>query len=87
MTAILTGVLILSSIALLFVLIRTKLSFEWLRRFALHIVIASLGLYAINYSGLLSGWEIPLNPVTIGTVMVLGVPGIALIAGLRMTLF
>ncbi|MWC31051.1 pro-sigmaK processing inhibitor BofA family protein [Paenibacillus sp. MMS18-CY102] len=87
MTIVLTGILILSSATLLFVVIRAKPSFEWLRRFAIHIVIAALGLYAINYSGLLSGWEIPLNPATIGTVMVLGLPGIVLIAGLRMALF
>ncbi|WP_127533750.1 pro-sigmaK processing inhibitor BofA family protein [Paenibacillus kobensis] len=81
------AVLVVSSLSLVLVLIRNRYSLEWIRRLALHLILAAIGLYAINYSGLLSGWEIPLNFATIGTVMVLGLPGIALIVGLRYTLF
>jgi inhibitor of the pro-sigma K processing machinery len=82
-----TALLVVSSLSLLVVLIRNRNSLEFLRRFALHLILAALALYAINYSGLISGWEIPLNMTTVGTVMVLGLPGVALIAGLKAVLF
>jgi len=87
MKGIMLAVLIVSSLSLILVLVRNRYSLEWIRRLALHLILAALGLYAINYSGLISGWEIPLNLATIGTVMMLGLPGIALIVGLRYTLF
>ncbi|MBD3921796.1 pro-sigmaK processing inhibitor BofA family protein [Paenibacillus sp. PR3] len=82
-----TALLVISSLSLLVVLFRNRGSLEFLRRFALHLILAALALYAVNYSGLLSGWEIPLNATTVGTVMVLGLPGVALIAGLKAVLF
>ncbi|GFN34003.1 pro-sigmaK processing inhibitor BofA family protein [Paenibacillus xylaniclasticus] len=87
MKIVMIAVLIVSSISLILVLIRNRYSLEWIRRLALHLILAAIGLYAINYSGLIDGWEVPLNFATIGTVMVLGIPGIALIVGLRYTLF
>jgi inhibitor of the pro-sigma K processing machinery len=65
------------------VVLRNKLSWGWLRGFMLHLVLAAALLYVLNYSELVPGMYIPLNPVTIGTVVTLGVPGIALIAGLQ----
>ncbi|WP_442950418.1 pro-sigmaK processing inhibitor BofA family protein [Paenibacillus sp. DMB20] len=40
----------------------------------------------LNFSGLVPAAYIPLNPMTISTVMVLGVPGVALLLGLKLTL-
>ncbi|WP_336790836.1 pro-sigmaK processing inhibitor BofA family protein [Paenibacillus sp. MMO-177] len=77
------AMLILSSVALVGVLVRQKLSWTLLRNFAIHIVLAAAVLYVLNFSGLIPNIYIPLNPVTIGTVVVLGVPGIALIAGVQ----
>lgn len=79
--------LIASSLLLIMVVVRNRMSFGWLRRFALHLVAAALVLYLLNYSGVISGFEVPLNPATIGTVVLLGLPGIALVLGLQMTLF
>ncbi|NBD27027.1 pro-sigmaK processing inhibitor BofA family protein [Paenibacillus glycinis] len=79
--------LIASSLLLIMVVVRNRMSFRWLRRFALHLVAAALALYLLNYSGVISGFEVPLNPATIGTVVLLGLPGIALVLGLQMTLF
>jgi len=66
---------------LLIVLLRNRLSWRWVKGFALHLVLASALLYVLNYSGLVPGMYIPLNPYTIGTVVALGIPGIALIVG------
>jgi inhibitor of the pro-sigma K processing machinery len=77
------SIFIASSALLILVILRNKLSWGWLRSFTLHLVMAAGLLYVLNYSGLVPGTYIPLNPVTIGTVLTLGVPGVALIAGLQ----
>jgi inhibitor of the pro-sigma K processing machinery len=77
------SVLIISSLLLVVVLLRNKLTWGMLRGFALHLVLAAGLLYVLNYSEVVPGMYIPLNPVTIGTVLTLGVPGIALIVGLQ----
>ncbi|QHT58885.1 pro-sigmaK processing inhibitor BofA [Paenibacillus lycopersici] len=79
--------LLASSLLLVLVIVRNRLSFRWLKRFGLHLVAAALTLYMLNYSGVITGYEVPLNPATIGTVVLLGLPGIALVLGLQMTLF
>ncbi|UVI30560.1 pro-sigmaK processing inhibitor BofA family protein [Paenibacillus spongiae] len=79
--------LIVSSLFLIGVVFRQKLSWSWIKLFALQLVAAALALYLLNYSGIISGLEVPLNPVTIGTVVLLGIPGIALVLGLQGVLF
>jgi inhibitor of the pro-sigma K processing machinery len=83
MKAIWMSIFIASSVMLVAVVLRNKLSWGWLRGFMLHLVLAAALLYVLNYSELVPGMYIPLNPVTIGTVVTLGVPGIALIVGLQ----
>ncbi|WP_276357842.1 pro-sigmaK processing inhibitor BofA family protein [Cohnella caldifontis] len=77
------AVLALSSAGLAFMLIRHKLPAGWFTRFGTHLVLAAMAIYALNFSGWITGWYIPLNPATIGAVMLLGLPGIGLIAGLQ----
>lgn len=72
-----------SSIMLAVVLLKQKLPRGWLTRFGVHLGVSAMALYALNYSGWITGLYIPLNPATIGTVSLLGLPGIALIAGLQ----
>ncbi|MEC0130143.1 pro-sigmaK processing inhibitor BofA family protein [Paenibacillus odorifer] len=81
------GVLILSVILLGLVVFRKKLGFGWLSLFGVHLVLAALGIYVVNFSGLLTQVYIPLNPATIGAVTVLGLPGVAMLLGLRIILF
>lgn len=78
--------LILSSAGLAGVVVRQKLPKGWLTRFGAHLVLSAMAIYALNYSGWITGIYIPLNPVTIGVVTLLGLPGIALVAGLQWTL-
>ncbi|SFF25521.1 inhibitor of the pro-sigma K processing machinery [Paenibacillus algorifonticola] len=83
MNTVLLVVLVVSSITLLAIIIRHRLSWSWAKSFALHLICACAVLYLLNYSGLISDIKIPINPATISTVVVLGVPGIALIVGLQ----
>ncbi|MEK4998599.1 pro-sigmaK processing inhibitor BofA family protein [Paenibacillus sp. FSL H7-0918] len=81
------GVLILSVILLGLVVFRKKLGFGWLSLFGVHLVLAALGIYVVNFSGLLTQVYIPLNPATIGAVTILGLPGVVMLLGLRIILF
>lgn len=78
--------LIVSTCLLGIVLIRQKLPLGWLTRFGAHLVLSALVIYALNFSGWISGWYVPLNPATIGAVTLLGLPGIGLVLGLQYTL-
>lgn len=79
-------VLVVSSVLLGALVIKRNLPKGWLARFGAHLILAAMGIYLLNYSGWLTGLYIPLNPLTIGAVSLLGLPGIALIAGLQWTL-
>ncbi|WP_379137591.1 pro-sigmaK processing inhibitor BofA family protein [Paenibacillus sp. sgz500958] len=81
------GVLVISAVLLLFIVLRKRLGWRWISVFGTHLVLAALGLYVVNFSGLISGVYIPLNPVTIGAVTVLGLPGLIMLLGIKITLF
>jgi inhibitor of the pro-sigma K processing machinery len=81
------AILALSSAGLLYVLIKNRLPSGWFTRFGTHLVLAAMAIYALNFSGWITGWYIPLNPATIGAVALLGLPGIGLIAGLQWIVF
>jgi len=78
-----TATLAVSAGALLILLIRRRAARDGLLRFATHMIAAAAAIYLLNYSGLIGGWHIPLNPLTIGLVALFGIPGIALVYGLQ----
>ncbi|MNC56694.1 SigmaK-factor processing regulatory protein BofA [compost metagenome] len=80
------GTLVISMVMLLYILISRRVGFAWLTKFTLHIVLAALGLYVVNYSGILADIYIPLNPVTLSTVFILGLPGVGLLYALKIML-
>mgnify|MGYP002620730985 FL=1 len=86
MKAVFAIMLAVSSAALLFVLARKRMTRAWFARFFLHMTAAALVIYGLNEFGWISGVHIPLNPVTAAVIVTLGVPGIALIAGLQAVL-
>lgn len=86
MKIILAGILVVSAIMLLYILFSKKLGWAWLPRLGLHVALAALGLYIVNFSGVVTEVYIPLNPVTMSTVVVLGMPGVALLLGLKLTM-
>ncbi|MDQ0174008.1 pro-sigmaK processing inhibitor BofA family protein [Paenibacillus tundrae] len=84
---ILGSVLVVSLLALLVILFKKRIGLAWLTSFGIHLVLAAVGIYIVNYSGLITGAYIPLNPATIGTVSILGLPGVGLLLGLKISLF
>ena len=78
--------LAVSMAALLYILMRRRMTRAWLARFCLHMAVAALLIYGLNELDWISGVHIPLNPVTAAVIVTLGVPGIALIAGLQAVL-
>ncbi|MCL6606142.1 MAG: pro-sigmaK processing inhibitor BofA family protein [Paenibacillus sp.] len=79
--------LVLSAALLVFIVLKKRLGWAWIGLFGTHLVLAALALYIVNFSGLVSGVYVPINPVTIGTVTLLGLPGVMLLMGLKITLF
>lgn len=77
-------ILIVSLVALLFVWIKHKLSWSWFWKLSLQLVIAAAAIYIINVWQIIPNISIPINPVTIVTLVVLGLPGAALLAGLQL---
>lgn len=80
--AILLGV---SLLLLAYTLLKYRLTWRWLSIFAGQIIIAAVAIYAVNYSGLISGLHIPLNPTTMATGVLLGIPGVLLLVCIRLT--
>ncbi|QUL55154.1 pro-sigmaK processing inhibitor BofA family protein [Paenibacillus tritici] len=81
------GVLIVSGVLLILTVFRKKLGWAWLSVFGTHLILAALGIYIVNFSGILTDLHIPLNPTTIGAVTLLGLPGVLMLLGLKLTLF
>ncbi|MDG0794732.1 pro-sigmaK processing inhibitor BofA family protein [Cohnella ginsengisoli] len=75
--------LVVSAASLLLLLLRRSAPGGWLLRFGTHLALAAFAIYALNFSGWISGWHVPLNPATIGAVTLLGLPGVALVLGLQ----
>ncbi|MBB6024333.1 inhibitor of the pro-sigma K processing machinery [Paenibacillus sp. JGP012] len=86
-TVILGSVLVASLLALVVILFRKRLGLSVFTSIGVHLVMAAAGIYVVNYSGWITGMYIPLNPATIGTVTVLGLPGVGLLLGLKISLF
>ncbi|MFC7682166.1 pro-sigmaK processing inhibitor BofA family protein [Paenibacillus sp. GCM10028914] len=86
MKLIVAGILCISLVLLIFVVFKKRLGLGWLTIFGSHLALSAIAIYVINFSGLLAEVYIPLNPMTVGTVMVLGLPGVALLLGLKITL-
>lgn len=80
------GVLCISLLLLIYIILKKRLGIGWMTVFGAHLALAAIGIYVVNFTGLAAEAYIPLNPMTIGTVMVLGLPGVALLLGLKITL-
>lgn len=80
-------ILSMSVLLLGYLLFMKKARIGWLVTFGAHLAIAAIGIYVINYSGWITRMHIPLNPITIGTVAILGLPGVGLVYALKLTLF
>ncbi|WP_106769458.1 pro-sigmaK processing inhibitor BofA family protein [Paenibacillus faecalis] len=86
MKFIVAGVLFISLLLLVIIVFKKKLGLSWLTAFGAHLVLSAIVIYIVNFSGFSADTYIPLNPMTIGTVMVLGAPGVGLLLGLKLIL-
>ncbi|WNS42119.1 pro-sigmaK processing inhibitor BofA family protein [Paenibacillus sp. MMS20-IR301] len=80
------GVLIVSGFLLIMTVFRKRLGWAWLSIFGTHLILAAIAIYVVNFSGIITDVHIPLNPATIGAVTILGLPGVLLLLGLKITL-
>jgi inhibitor of the pro-sigma K processing machinery len=79
-------VLVICAAALLIVVLRTKPDIRWFGYALLQVVAAALILFVINGTGLFGHFYIPINLVTVLVVAILGLPGLALLAVMKLTL-
>lgn len=80
------GVLIFSSLLLLLIAFRSQGGGRLLASLGLNVVIAAFLLYSLNVLSAYTHVELPINTATIGTATLLGVPGILLLLGVKLTL-
>jgi inhibitor of the pro-sigma K processing machinery len=85
-TYLLWGVFGVSGLLLVVTLFRQKVAFHWLGYLCLNIAFAAFLLYILNLLGPYTGLQVPLNATTVGTVSVLGIPGLMLLAALKLWL-
>ena len=74
-----------SLLLLLIVLFRAKLSFRWISFVMLNIALAAVALYVLGWLEPLIHVRLPINAVTVMTVGILGIPGLLLLFGLKLT--
>jgi inhibitor of the pro-sigma K processing machinery len=78
------GILSLSLLLLLIVLIRRRNAVQWLTYAGLNIAGAGILLYVTNWAGGAYGFHIPINGTTVAAVGTLGLPGLMLLAALKL---
>jgi len=76
-------IFVASTIGLIIVLLRKPLSRISLKKVIVHWVLAATALFLLNYIEFTQPYALPINPLTIGTTAVLGIPGIVLLMGVQ----
>ncbi|MFM9331666.1 pro-sigmaK processing inhibitor BofA family protein [Paenibacillus mesotrionivorans] len=80
------AVFLLSLSSLVLLVLRNSSAGAWLKTLGLHVIAAALLLYAVNWVGQRYMFQVPINAYTLSTIGVLGVPGLALLVALKLTL-
>ncbi|MCR8636142.1 MULTISPECIES: pro-sigmaK processing inhibitor BofA family protein [Paenibacillus] len=78
------GIFSISGILLVFTLFRHRFAFNWIGYLCLNVAIAAFLLYIVNLLGPYTRVEVPINATTVGTVSVLGVPGLLLLVAVKL---
>jgi inhibitor of the pro-sigma K processing machinery len=84
MNYVLWGILLGSALLLIVTLLRNPFAFRWMGMVCLQVALAAFMLYILNLFSSYTNLELPLNAVTVGTVSILGVPGLAMLAALKL---
>ncbi|MDF2939165.1 MAG: hypothetical protein K0Q90_4538 [Paenibacillaceae bacterium] len=79
------GIFLLSLSSLVLLVLRNKGAGSWLKTLGLHVIAAAILLYAVNWVGQRYMFQVPINAYTLSTIGVLGVPGLALLVALKLT--
>lgn len=79
------GVLVISVGALLVMVIRKRSSGRLIGYALFHALAAAIVLYILNTTQMLGHLSIPINPVSVMVMAVLGVPGLILLIALKVT--
>jgi inhibitor of the pro-sigma K processing machinery len=80
------GILIGSSLLLLFQLFRLKRTAKWLSALGINIVFSALMLYALNWLTPYTHVTMPINFITLAVAGLLGIPGILLLISIKIVL-
>ena len=76
----------ISSLVMLYFALKSKFPFHWLRYVTTNIVLAAILVYFINFTGIFTEFRIPINITTTIVIAILGIPGLLLVAALKLTL-
>ncbi|CAM3408332.1 pro-sigmaK processing inhibitor BofA family protein [Marinicrinis lubricantis] len=83
MTYVWIGCLSVSLLLLVWMLLRKRGAMKWLGYAMSNIALAGIALYLINGLDWLGSMEIAINFYTIGTIVLLGLPGLLLISAVH----
>lgn len=72
-----------SIIVLALMLIRSKSSSRWFSMIVLNVVIASVVFYLMHGLDVPDMFRVPINYATLGIVILLGLPGLAMMVGVK----
>lgn len=75
-----------SAVMLIIVIMRAKIDIRMFGFALLHLVIAAVVLFVINETGWFGDFYIPINAWTVFTIGIFGIPGLLLLAGIKLTL-
>lgn len=75
-----------SLILITILLFRTRTGSRWVKWFSIQLIVGIVLLYAVNYFGSSYFFYLPINFATLGTVAILGVPGIFLLVAIGLVL-
>jgi len=70
--------------ALAFIALRNRIGWGWIGKTTVHLIIAMILLYFVGLAEPYTNLHLPMNAVTITTVAILGIPGLAMLAGLKL---
>ncbi|GIQ71319.1 hypothetical protein XYCOK13_41430 [Xylanibacillus composti] len=77
------GVLVVSMLALFILVLKKRSSGRLLGYAVFHALAAAVALYLLNTTQMLGDLTIPINPVSVMVMAVLGVPGLILLIALK----
>ncbi|RAU97868.1 pro-sigmaK processing inhibitor BofA family protein [Paenibacillus sp. YN15] len=80
------AVFLLSLSSLVLLVLRNHGAAAWLKTLGLHVIAAAILLYAVNWVGGRYMFQVPINAYTLSTIGVLGIPGLALLVALKLTI-